>query len=77
MTGAYRGIYYFLSFALKHRLLVLVRTISMWRFLRVSTHYALSKNKKIFTFFQSESYVETRYIDFYYITYKIDRFSLA
>ena len=39
-TGVYRGIHYFLIFALKHRLWVLVRTAS------VPTIYVLSKNKK-------------------------------
>ena len=31
-TGVYRGIHYFLNFALKHRLWVLVRTASLRRF---------------------------------------------
>ena len=37
--GVYRGIHYFLIFALKHRLLILVRPC-------VPTIYVLSKNKK-------------------------------
>ena len=40
------GIYYFLTFALKHRLWILVRTASLRRFLLVPTIYVLSKNKK-------------------------------
>ena len=39
-TGVYRGIHYFLIFALKHRLWVLVRTASF-------TIYVLRKNVKI------------------------------
>ena len=46
-TGVYRGILYFLIFALKHILWVLVRTASMRRFLRVPTMYVSSKNMKI------------------------------
>ena len=43
----YRGIHYFLIFALKHILWVLDKTGSMRRFLRVPTIYILSKNMKI------------------------------
>ena len=46
-SGVYRGIHYFLSFALKDILWVLVRTASMRRFLSVPTIYVLSKNMKI------------------------------
>ena len=46
-TGVYRGIHYFLIFALKHRLWVLVRTASLRRFYRVPTIYVLSKNLNI------------------------------
>ena len=45
-TGECRGIPIFLIFAPKHRLLVLVRTAPARRFLRVSTIYVLSKNRK-------------------------------
>ena len=45
-TGVYRSIHYFLIFALKHILWVLVRTASLRRFLRVPTIYVLSKNMK-------------------------------
>ena len=44
-TGVYRGIHYFLIFALKHILWVLVRTASM--VLTCTTIYVLSKNMKI------------------------------
>ena len=37
--GVYRGLHYFLIFALKHRLRVLVRTASLKRFYRVPTIY--------------------------------------
>ena len=49
-TGVYRGIHYFLVFALKHRLLVLVRTASM------SNHNLcfLAKLRKISHFFSSD-----------------------
>ena len=50
-TGVYQGIHYFLIFALKHRLWVLVRTASARWFLRVPTIYVLSKTKKNNTFF--------------------------
>ena len=40
----FTGVYFFLIFALKHRLLVRVRTLR--RFLRVPTINVLSKNKK-------------------------------
>ena len=46
-TGVYRGMNYFLIFALKHILWVLVRTASMRRFYRVPTIYVLSKNMQI------------------------------
>ena len=46
-TGVYRGIHYFLIFALKHILWVLVRTTSMRRFQREPTIYVFSKNMKI------------------------------
>ena len=43
----YAGVYLiFLIFAPKHRLWVLVRTASAWRFQRVPTIYVLSKDKK-------------------------------
>ena len=45
-TGVCRDIPIFVIFAPKHRLWVLVRTASLWRFLRESTIYVLSKNKK-------------------------------
>ena len=47
-TGVYRGIHYFLIFALKHRLWVLVRT--------VPTIYVLSKNKKKVNIFSTKNY---------------------
>ena len=50
-TGVYRGIHFFLIFALKHRLWVLVRTTSLRRFLRLPTINVLSKNKKNITIF--------------------------
>ena len=49
-TGVYRGIHYFLIFALKHRLWVLLRTASCEAVL-TCTHNVLSKNKKNITFF--------------------------
>ena len=45
-TGVCRGIPFFLIFAPKHRLWVLVRTASARRFSRVPTIYVLSKNIK-------------------------------
>ena len=36
-TGVYRGIHFFLIFALKHRLWVLVRTASLRRFVRTAS----------------------------------------
>ena len=49
--GVYRGLHYFLIFALKHILWVLVRTASMRRrtasILTCTTIYVLSKNMKI------------------------------
>ena len=47
----YRGLHFFLIFALKDRLLVLVRTSSLRRFLRAPTINVLSKNKKNITIF--------------------------
>ena len=47
-TGVYRGIHFFLIFALKHRLWVLVRTASV-----------LSKNKKNITIFQLKIFMFT------------------
>ena len=47
--GVYMGIHFFLIFALKHRLWVLVRTLR--RFQRVHTINVLSKNKKNITIF--------------------------
>ena len=47
--GIYMGIYYFLTFALKHRLWIFVRTASLGRFQLVPTIYVLSKNKKNIT----------------------------
>ena len=47
-TGAYRGLHYFLIFALKHILWVLVLTASK----RVPTIYVLSKNMKLVKHFQ-------------------------
>ena len=49
--GFTKGIHYFLIFALKHILWILVRTVSLRRFLRVPTINVLSKNKKNITFF--------------------------
>ena len=49
-TGVYKGIHFFLTFALKHRLWVLVRTAS-----RVPTINILSKNKKKYYIFSSEN----------------------
>ena len=46
-TGVYRGLHYFLIFALKHILWVFVRTASMRRSYRVPTIYVWSKNMKI------------------------------
>ena len=46
-TGVYRGIHFFLIFALKHRSSVPVRTASVRRFKRVPTIYVLSKNNTI------------------------------
>ena len=46
-TGVYRGIHFFLIFALKHRLWVLVRTASLRRFQCLPTIYVLRKNMKI------------------------------
>ena len=45
------GVYFCLTFALKHRLWGLVRTASMRRFERVPTTNVLSKNKKNITIF--------------------------
>ena len=45
------GIHFFLIYALKHRLWVLVRTASMRRFCRVPTINVLSKNEKNIIFF--------------------------
>ena len=42
----FTGVYFFLSFASKHRLWILVRTASMRRFLRVPTINVLSKKQK-------------------------------
>ena len=50
-TGVYWGIHFFLIFASKHRLLVLVRTASLRRFYSVPTIYVLSKNMKNITIF--------------------------
>ena len=50
-TGVYRGVHYFLIFALKHRLWVLVRTASLI--------YVLSKNKKNITIFPMKIIVFT------------------
>ena len=50
-TGVYRGILFFLIFALKHRLCVHVRTASLRQFKRVPTINVLSKNKKNITIF--------------------------
>ena len=45
--GVYRGIHYFLIFALKYSLWVLVRTTSLSEAVLTSTHnYVLTKNKK-------------------------------
>ena len=44
-----RGSYYFLTYALKHRLWILVRTAALGRFYLVSTIYVLNKNKKNIT----------------------------
>ena len=49
LTGVYM---FFLIFAIKHILWVLVRTASMRRFKRVPTIYVLSKNMKIVKIFQ-------------------------
>ena len=46
ITGVYRGIHFFLIFALKHRLWVLIRTASMRRFLCVPTINVLEQKKK-------------------------------
>ena len=45
-TGVYRGLHYYLIFALKHILWVLVRATLMRRFLCVPSIYVLSKNMK-------------------------------
>ena len=45
-TGVYRGLHYFLIFALKHRLWVLVRTASPRRFKHEPTINVLSKKKE-------------------------------
>ena len=53
-TGVFQGhTLFFLIFALKHRLWVLVRPAPMWRFKRVHvpTIYVLSNNKKNITIF--------------------------
>ena len=50
-TEVYRGINFFLIFALKHSLWELVRTASVRRFKRVPTIYVLSKIKKNITIF--------------------------
>ena len=50
---------YFLIFALKHRLWVLVRTASLRRFLRVPTINVLSKNKQNIRFFHLKIIVFT------------------
>ena len=60
----YRGIHYFLIFALKQRLWVLVRTAS-----RVPTIYVLSKNKKNIIFFSSENNLFHNRENLLYITW--------
>ena len=57
--GVYRGKHYFLIFALKHRLWVLVRTASLGRFSRVPTIYVLSKIMKIVKIFQLKIVIYT------------------
>ena len=59
-----QGYTYFFIFALKHRLLVLVRTASLRRFKRVHTIYVLNKNKKKFHSFCTENFNSVQFKNF-------------
>ena len=65
LTRVFRGIYFFLIFALKHRSLVLVRTASV---LTCTTIYVLSKNKKNIAIFHLKIIIFTA-VKYYSILY--------
>ena len=59
-TGVYRGIHFFLIFAPKHRLLVLVRTASLTEAGLTCTHnLCFEQNKKNSTIFHLKIYIFT------------------